>query len=487
MKPIPLLVAALLLVPSACKGSSAPPSQPAPAAPAEEPRTGTLGNRPPAGATVPEGVGGSGELRPSLAPLIERVRSAVVGVTSHRRVSAPDELDDLLRRFFGDSPSGGPRRPQVETGLGSGFIIDAGKGFVLTNNHVVEGASEVLVRLSDEREVTAQVVGTDAATDIAVIRLKETRGLTAAPLGDSDQMRVGDFVVAIGNPFGLELTVTSGIISAKARVIGAGPYDDFLQTDAAINPGNSGGPLFDLEGNVVGINTAIVASGQGIGFAVPINLVKTLLPQLERTGKVVRGFLGVTVQDLTPDLARAMGLEQTSGALLSAVEPNGPAAKAGLASGDVVVALEGEPVKAAAELSRRVAALPPGQKVTVRYLRKGKASEAQATLGERPSRPSRRGEGPSPEESLGLSLGSVTPEMRRELGTDAGALVTDVQPGTRAARSGIRPGDVIVEANGQPVRSAQEFVAIARSARDKPVLVRVMREGSGFFAAIPGS
>ncbi|HEY3444883.1 MAG TPA: Do family serine endopeptidase [Myxococcales bacterium] len=491
-----LSVLLVSLLPSACRGSD----KQSPPAPAQ----GKEGQASPQATSIPAspanplahplgGVGGSGQERPSLAPLVERVRPAVVGVTIHRRVpagSGQGDLDDLFRHFFGE-PGGPPapsRRPQIETGLGSGFVIDAGRGLVLTNNHVVEGADEVLVRLVDERELTAKVVGTDPATDVAVIRLKETRGLVAAPLGDSDSLRVGDFVMAIGNPFGLELTVTSGIISAKARVIGAGPYDDFLQTDAAINPGNSGGPLFDLDGNVVGINTAIVASGQGIGFAVPISLVKSLLPQLEKTGKVVRGYLAVTVQDLTPDLAKAMGVSEPSGALVSSVERGGPAAAAGLRAGDVVVALNGDPVKNAAALSRGVAALSPGQKVALKYVRKGTPAETNATLGERPAKPGlgRPGGNGSQEESLGLTLRPVPPEARQQLSIEGGALVAEVQPESRAGRAGLRRGDVIVEANGQEIRTPQDFVTAVRSARDQQVLVRILREGGGLFAVIPG-
>jgi serine protease Do len=433
------------------------------------------------------GTGGTGALRVSLAPLVEQVQSTVVGVTTHRRVAGGEDVDELFRRFFGrGGPPLSPQPPQVETGLGSGFVIDAAGGLVLTNNHVVQGADEVLVRLSSEREVKARVIGTDSATDVAVLRLREKAdSLSAAPLGDSDSLRVGDSVVAIGNPFGLELTVTSGIISAKARVIGAGPYDDFLQTDAAINPGNSGGPLFDLEGRVVGINSAIVASGQGIGFAVPINLVKALLPQLEKTGRVVRGFLGVTVQDVTPELARAMNLKAPSGALISDVSPGGPGASAGLKSGDVVTAVDGKPVKRAAELSRTVAMDAPGQRVSLQVARGGKVEEVKATLGERPKQQAGEGQRPgTQEESLGLTLQAIPPEARGALGTNQGALVARVAPESRAARAGIQQGDVIIEANGQSVRSPQDFAQVARSSGAGALLVRLLRNGNGLFVAV---
>lgn len=434
--------------------------------------------------------GGSGAARESLAPLVDEVRPTVVGVTTHRRASRQgEEMDELLRRFFGGEL--GPRQPQTETGIGSGFVIDAQGGLVLTNFHVVQGADEVLVRLASEREVTARVVGTDSATDVALVRLKEIpESLAAAPLGDSDAIRVGDYVVAIGSPFGLALTVTSGIISAKARIIGAGPYDDFLQTDAAINPGNSGGPLFDLEGRVVGINTAIVATGQGIGFAVPINLIKALLPQLERTGKVVRGFLGVTVQDLTPELARAMKLEEPGGALISGVSPGGPASAAGLKPGDVVTSVDGKPVKSAAELSRTVAMQPPGRQIALEVWRGGEQHTIKAKLGERSPAPGAGGQRPArpeEEERLGLSLQPVPPEAQSELGAREGALVTQVAANSRAARAGIARGDVIVEANGQPVRSPQDFARAARAAGQNPLLVRLLRSGDGLFVVIPPS
>jgi serine protease Do len=295
---------------------------------------------------------------------------------------------------------------------------------------------------------------------------------------------VGDYVVAIGNPFGLDFTVTSGIISAKARILGAGPFDDFLQTDAAINPGNSGGPLFDLAGNVVGINTAIAASGQGIGFAVPIDLVKALLPQLTEKGRVVRGFLGLGIQDLTPELARALGLETQQGALVASVEEGGPAARAGVRLGDVVVSFEGQPVQSAAQLSRGVAMMQPGRRATLEVLRDGRRQQVTVELGKRPARqlPGQ----PQEQEAgaLGLALEPVPPEVQRQLGIQGGARVAMVRPGSSAARAGLSPGDIIIEANRRPVQGPGDVVAQAKQSPREPLLLRVLSEGGARYVVV---
>jgi serine protease Do len=295
---------------------------------------------------------------------------------------APEDLREFWRRFFGGAS---PFGQEEQTGLGSGVIIDS-KGLVLTNNHVVADADEVLVETARGKEYRATVRGKDPPTDIALLMLRDVdEQLLAANLGDSDSLRVGDGVIAIGSPFGLSLTVTSGIISAKSRTIGLGPFDEFLQTDAAINPGNSGGPLFDREGNVVGINTAIVASGQGIGFAVPIDLVKALLPQIEQSKTVVRGYLGLAIQDLTQDVAKSLGTSKAEGALVTSVVPEGPAARAGLRSKDIIIRLNDEAIADASQLSRKTALLPPGKKVAITYIRDGKTKHADVILGRRPA------------------------------------------------------------------------------------------------------
>ncbi len=330
----------------------------------------------------------TGNARPSLAPLVEDVRGVVVGVTTleeARSRATTGRSEQQWRDFFSGKrerpPAASPDQP---LGVGSGVIVDS-RGLVLTNNHVLEDAKEVLVRTGQEVEYRADVIGRDPEADIAVLRMRDVHEpLPAATLGSSDGLRVGDYVVAIGNPFGLEFSVSSGIISAKSRVIGAGPFDEFLQTDAAINPGNSGGPLFDLEGRVVGIATAIVAGGQGIGFAVPIDLVKALLPQLVDEGRVERGYLGVAIQDLTPTIARAVNAKETEGAVVVTVDEDSPAARAGVKPGDVVVAVNDAQVAHAAVLSRNVAVMKPGQTVNLDLRRGGRERSARIKLAERP-------------------------------------------------------------------------------------------------------
>jgi serine protease Do len=277
-----------------------------------------------------------------------------------------------------------PRQPEFRQGTGSGVIFRA-DGYILTNYHVVDGADQVLVTLNNEQEYQAHVVGRDPKTDLAVLRIQASEALPVATLGDSDALQVGDWVVAIGNPFGLDHTVTAGIVSAKGRVIGAGPYDDFIQTDASINPGNSGGPLLNMRGEVVGINTAIVPNGQGIGFAIPINTAKPLIPQLVSTGKVTRGYLGLNMQTLTPALTQTLKLSDRKGALVSEVTPGSPAAKAGLQRGDVIVTFDGKQVESAHDLATLVAATPVGKNVSVMILRDGNKQTVPLTVGRMPS------------------------------------------------------------------------------------------------------
>jgi serine protease Do len=464
------------------------------------------------------GTGGSGPMVISLAPLVRAVRPTVVGVATRGRQQlargGPEGHGglppELFERFFGQPPPGGPggegeggagplpgMPPEGMpppggggSGVGSGVIIDP-QGLVLTNNHVVEDAAEVTVTLDNNKEYKADVVGRDPETDIAVIRLRDVKApLPAARLGTSDPLQVGDPVMAIGNPFGLDFSVTSGIISAKARVIGAGPFDDFLQTDAAINPGNSGGPLFDMQGNVVGINTAIVAGGSGIGFAVPVDLVRALLPQLVEKGQVVRGFLGVGIQDLTEDLARALKIRANEGALVASVDPKGPAAPSGLKPGDVVVSLNGKPVESAAQLSRGVALLKPQEQAKLDVLREGQRQAVAVSLGTRPSRQARRAPEPArpaePETGeLGLALQTPPPELLQKAASKGGALVVEVTPGSAAERAGLQPGDLIVEANKRAVASPKDVAQVARETRSEQLLLRVMRGSTGVFVVMP--
>jgi len=449
----------------------------------------------------------------SLAPLIKQLKPAVVNISTstvvknHPRVprgpqGAPGEQPwgEFFERYFGS-----PREmPEFRSNsLGSGFLLSK-DGYVLTNNHVVGEATDIRVKLADGREFGAKVVGKDPPTDVALIKLeKAPKDLPSVPLGDSDALEQGDFVLAMGNPLGLRESASFGIVSAKDRTIGSGPFDDFIQTDAAINPGNSGGPLFNLKGEVVGINTAIVSPqiGQGIGFAVPISLVKQLLPQLEKGGKVARGYLGVTVSDLSSDHVQGFGLpEGTKGALVQQVQPKTPASKAGVKAGDVVVALNGKPVEGSGQLTRGVASMPPGGKAALTVLRDGKKQEVPVTVGQRPDEEAlARGEipeegeaGTAPAEApkgpkLGVRLQALTPEVARELKMEGerGVLVAEVLPDGPAARAGLQRGDVIVEVNRQPVSRPDEVPAqVSKSKPGSVVMLRVRRGGGALFVPV---
>src|SRR5215831_223686 len=431
---------------------------------------------------------------PSLAPLVESVKSAVVNVDVQSRVnasrfSAGSDEEDFFDRFFGAPGRGGRRRggDQIRQGMGSGFIIDP-NGTVLTNNHVVEGAVAIRVRLDDGRSFDAQVMGRDPLTDVAVIKLKgKVEKLPYVGLGDSDAMRVGDWVVAIGNPFGLASSVSAGIISASGRRITGGPYDDFLQTDAAINPGNSGGPLFNLKGEVIGINTAIVGGGTGIGFAVPSNMAKALLPQLEKEGTVSRGYLGVGIQDLTPDLAKGLGVPTKEGAVVTEVRADGPAKKAGVQTDDVITAIDGQKVVSRGALTRAVGAKRPGSTATLDVFRGSKQMEIKVVLAPRPDLEGvnqQSQSGGSDEESTwqqksGLSLRNVEPRYAQSIGAPTeGALVTDVAPGSPAERAGLAPGMIITEISRKPVRNSSEAVRALKSAKSgSTVLIRALQRG----------
>jgi serine protease Do len=425
---------------------------------------------------------------PSLAPLVDSVKTAVVNVEVTSRVERGDGEsgggDDPFEQFFG---RGRQQRPQVRQGAGSGFVIDP-RGYILTNNHVVEGAFNIRVKFDDGRILEAEVLGTDPLTDVALIKLKAApSNLPFVKLGDSDAIRVGDWVVAIGNPFGLASSVSTGILSAKAREIGATQYDDFLQTDAAINPGNSGGPLFNLRGEVIGINTAIVSGGAGIGFAVPSNLAKALIPQLEKNGKVTRGYIGVKLQNLTPELAKALNVPQSSGALINDVTKNSPGEKAGLKADDVVVSLDGKKVDSSSALSRNVALRPPNSTVTLGVVRGGKSQDVKVTLTSRPgdldrvgsSRNPNPGKGSQKDETnrkrIGLTLQSIDPRTAEANGLPSrGAAITEVQPGSPADAAELAPGMVVTEAAGKKIASADDLSRILKDAKPgSTILLRV--------------
>ena len=441
---------------------------------------------PPGQATAPGQATPQAAALPSLAPLVESVKAAVVNVDVTSRVERDEGggSDDPFEQFFGR----GRQRPQVRQGAGSGFVIDP-RGYILTNNHVVEGAFNIRVRFDDGRALEAEVLGTDPLTDVALIKLKAPpSNLPFVKLGDSDAVRVGDWVVAIGNPFGLASSVSAGILSAKAREIGATQYDDFLQTDAAINPGNSGGPLFNLRGEVIGINTAIVSGGAGIGFAVPSNLAKALIPQLEKNGKVTRGYIGVKLQNLTPELAKALNVPQGSGALINDVTKNSPGDKAGLKADDVVITLDGKKVDSSSALSRNVALRPPNSTVTLGVIRGGKSQDVKVTLTSRPGDLDRVGDarGPRPgskggqkdesnRQRIGLTLQTIDPRTAEANGLPTkGAVITEVQPGSPADAAELAPGMVVTEAGGKKIASADDLSRVLKDAKPgSTILLRV--------------
>lgn len=393
-----------------------------------------------------------------------------------------DPFSEFWRRFFGGPI---PRGPQQQRSLGSGFIIDT-DGSILTNNHVVENAQKIVVKLSDEREFEAKVVGKDPKTDIAVVKI-DARDLAVAALGDSDRLEVGEWVMAIGNPFGLDSTITAGIVSAKGRHIGAGPYDDFIQTDASINPGNSGGPLINLRGEVVGINSAIFSrtgGNIGIGFAIPINLAKELLPQLKGKGKVTRGYLGVLIQKVTPDIAESLGLEKARGALVANVSKDGPAERAGVKVGDVIVEFDGKEIKDSNELPLIVARTALNKKSRLKVLRDKKEVTLTVTVGELKDEEvvastEEKGE-------LGLAVQRVTPEMAESLGLERaeGVVITSINPGSPADEAGLRRGDVILEIDRKPVRNLADYKKVIGERKGKGILFLVRRGDNTLFLAL---
>ncbi len=441
----------------------------------------------------------------SLAPLVKQLQPAVVNIyttqvikpRAGQRGRFPRGMDPFFEEFFGGrSPFErfeAPDREFKRNSLGTGFIISA-DGYLLTNHHVVADASEIRVRLADEQTHDAKVVGSDPKTDLALLKIEARKPLPHVYLGDSDRLEVGDWVIAIGNPFGLGHTVTAGIISGKGRVLGHGPYDDFLQTDASINPGNSGGPLFDAAGNVIGINTAIIAGGSGVGFAVPVNLAKDLLPQLRNAGKVTRGWLGVGIQDLTEELAEKFGVQPETGVLVGQVFEGGPADKAGVQAGDIILSLDGRPVQEARQLTSRVATVAPGREVALEVLRDGKRQKLRVKLGEREQGEAlARGDGGAGEpgvdegKALGLQLAPLTPERARKLGLPEGrkgVVVEEVEPSGPTAGL-VQPGDLLLEVNRQGVSAPADVArALGRAGAKDSVLLRIQRGTAQLFLVV---
>jgi serine protease Do len=470
----PLSIALALGIASGCHQQVAEASPPSPGAAPQQP----------APFATPPVLPGT----PDVATLVAKVTPAVVNITTIHDVHAPQMDFDFPFGFdpFGMAPRGqrprGGGNDQVyrQKALGSGFLVDGG-GHVVTNAHVVEDADSVRVKLADDREFDAKVKGRDTRLDLAVLELVGAHDLPAVSLGSSEQLRVGEYVVAIGNPFGLGNTVTMGIVSAKSRAIGAGPYDDFVQTDASINPGNSGGPLFNLRGQVVGINTAINPQGKGIGFAIPVDALKDVLPQLLSTGKVARGRLGVAIQPIDNSLAKALGLDKPKGALVGDVELGGPAEKAGIRPGDLIIRVDQTEIGRSEELPRVVARHPPGTRVKVEFVREHTTRTTEITLDElRDENPGRssggpQGSGPHVPSDLGVQLADVPGQ---------GAVVARVMPGG-PADGVLEHGDVILEVNRTPVAHATDVQKqIAAAPAGKPLLLKIKREDQIRFVAI---
>ncbi len=442
---------------------------------------------------------------PDFVSLAEKSADAVVNISTvkivkntpfqnpfHGQDMPFNDFFEQFERFFGDRSGQAPSRKQ--TSLGSGFIISS-DGYIVTNNHVVEKSDEIMVRIKEgqvEKEYKALIVGTDPDTDIALLKVRADSALPFLEFGNSKELKVGEWVMAIGNPFGLEHTVTAGIISAKGRTIGAGPYDNFLQTDASINPGNSGGPLIDRAGKVIGINTAILSSGHGIGFAIPSAMAQNVVEQLKSNKKVRRGWLGVSIQALDNNTAKALGLEKAEGALVASVHSGGPAEKAGLHSGDVIIAINDSAVADASDLTRKIGNLLPGSEIVLDVIRRGKKKSFQATLRERDAKALAGQAEPEKEQlALGLILRGITEKEAREAnlpgGEVHGLFVVEVKRGSLAARYGIRTGDILLEANQNVLKGLPDLEAVLRGeAKKKQVLMFLLRrDQQNYFITIP--
>lgn len=435
-----------------------------------------------------------GPSRNSYAPLVKEVLPSVVNISSskvvHNRMSSEEmPMDPFFRQFFGNGGEFNMPSTSRENALGSGVIVSP-QGYILTNNHVVDGATDIRVTLSDKREFQAHVVGTDPKTDIAVLRI-EAQNLDPITIGDSSKVQVGDVALAIGDPFGVGQTVTSGIISATGRGnLGIEDYEDFLQTDAPINPGNSGGALINDRGELVGINTAILSHGsggnEGIGFAIPSNLARGVMNELIANGHVTRAYLGIYLQDVTPAIARAFGEKQIEGVVVGDVSPDSPAKAAGIQRGDILLDVNGKPVTNSIQLRMNISMMNPGTDVTLRYLRKGEVRDSTVKLAEMPadkSQASSNGSEAGSKALNGVDVSRLDADTAQQLGipaTTKGVVVTNIDPASQMANSGLEKGDVIQEVNHQPVNNVSEFESAVRKAGDHPLLL-VNRGGITLF------
>ena len=431
----------------------------------------------------------------NFSDLAEKVRPGVVNIQVVKKVrnvafgsrglpGNPFGEDNPFGDFFGPFSGGNPAPAPEQRGVGSGFIMSR-EGYILTNNHVVEDAGQIKVKLASGKEYDGKIVGRDPKTDLALVKIDGASDLHPLPLGNSDELKVGSWVVAVGSPFGLEQTVTAGIVSAKGRVIGSGPYDNFIQTDASINPGNSGGPLINTKGEVVGINTAIVAQGKGIGFAIPVNMAKDIAPQLQEKGHVTRGWFGVSIQEVTPELAKSFGLKDGKGALVAQVVPGSPAEKAGIEQGDVIVEFDGKAVGESKDLPQIVASTPVGKSVNVKLWRSGKALDRQVKVSEMEENVAVTNS-PS-HKTIGITVQNLTPEMARRLRlkTETGVVVTRVESGSPAANAGIQTGDIIREVNRKPVKDANDLLQKIEQAKDQNNILLLLQRGqNNMFAAV---
>jgi Do/DeqQ family serine protease len=434
----------------------------------------------------------AGQAVPTLAPIVKRVSPAVVNVSTRGHVKVqqnnPFMNDPFFQQFFGGRGGGNQPIERKFQSLGSGVIVDADKGYILTNNHVIENADKITVTLMDNRSFDAEVVGKDPDTDVAVLKLKgKFDNLTPISLGDSDKLQVGDFVVAIGNPFGLTHTVTAGIVSALGRDgIEDGKYENFIQTDASINPGNSGGALIDLNGNLVGINTAIISGSSGggnigIGFAIPISMARTVMEQIIKYGKVERGILGVTIQNLTPEIAKGLKISQQSGVVVTQVQPGSGAEKAGIKLGDVITSIDGMPVDTNTMLHNAVGLMRAGSQVTLGLLRDGKPMTVKATI----SKDTDEGTADGESDQHGLAVADLD-KSSPLFGQVQGVLITGVDPDSDAAQAGLRPGDVVVAVSQKPIKSVAEFRKAAKAAAKEGQLFLTVRRGDQMFYASLG-